>query len=119
MSRYKMTLQLVVCMYLFAPASYARDASSPEKQPRNGMSYEEYSSMREKMRMQMDSVGRDDLRQLRESENNSNSRIERPARYNDYGRGYQSRNRDMVRPDNPSGERAERPEHPRFEKHNR
>jgi hypothetical protein len=103
MQIYSFTFLPVFCMSLFVPAVMAENLSVPDKDHRQGMSYEEYSSYRER-------------RQLPDSSRRPNEQMEKPNPNSAYGQGYQSRKL--------AEERAERsvdsrPERPSFERFNR
>jgi hypothetical protein len=51
MQIYNIAFQLLLCMSLLVPVANAENLSVPDKEHRQGMSYEEYSNYREKMRL--------------------------------------------------------------------
>jgi len=58
----------------------AEDISVPDKERRQGMSYEEYSAYREKMRMQMENKKPGDLKPKQGSSNTPSDQMEKPQR---------------------------------------
>lgn len=108
--------RLLLCMSLFVSAANAESISVPDNNQRQGMSYEEYSNYREKMRMQMENKRPEDMQQKQAPANPSTSQIEKPAHDSTYGKGYHSRNQPEGRPDTGSGNR---PDHSRGERPNR
>jgi len=111
------TLILLLCTSLFAPVAMAQEQfTAPDKEHRQGMSYEEYSQFREKMRMRMEKMHQERLEQNQESADRPAQQTERTQPDNAYGKGYHSRNRAEDRPD--AGPDRQ-PERPRFERFNR
>lgn len=108
--------RLMLCMSLFVPAAMAENISVPDNNQRQGMSYEEYSNYREKMRMQMEKNKSEDMQQKQTPANSSSGQMDKPAHDSSYGKGYHSRNQPELRPDTGS---SNRPDHPRGERLNR
>jgi hypothetical protein len=108
--------RFVLCMSLLASAAMAETLPLPDKDHRQGMSYEEYSSYREKMRKRMDEhkLPAAEDKQPPESTRYSPEKIEKSS--SAYGQGYQSRSPAEDRPDTAA---VNRPERPRFERFNR
>lgn len=109
------SLPAILCMSLFHPLATAEQLSVPDKAHRQGMSYEEYSKYREKMRMQMESRKQGDFKAKQAPSNSPSGQIEQSQGGSAYGKGYHSRNppedRPHVnagRPDRPHGERFNR-----------
>jgi len=100
---------LVLCASLFATAAMAEGIAVTDREHRKGMSYEEYSEYREKMRMQMNKI---------QPENSSKppDLAEKPNRDSEYGKGYHARSPSQDRPDKAD---VTRPERPRAERFNR
>jgi hypothetical protein len=111
-------LQFVLCTSLLVPVAMAEDLSVPDKDQRQGMSYEEYSTYRERMRKHMEErkMTPEQRRQLAESPHSPPEKLEKPEHSSTYGQGYQSRKPSEDRPD--SGDNA-RPDRPRSERFNR
>lgn len=108
-------ITFAVCMSLFAPLVAAQELNIPDKAHRQGMTYEEYAALREKMRARMENMTPTERQQLRETMRNA--RGERREANRTYGEGYQARRRNMekaeIRPDRPEKpQRPERPERP-------
>jgi len=101
-------LQILLCMCLFAPVVQAQETTVPDKAHRQGMSYEEYSKFREKMRQHMEKVHSSEAKQS--PDENGSPQDKRKMRHQDsaYGQGYRSR----VSEDRPDTGRDSRPEHP-------
>ncbi|HUX90886.1 MAG TPA: hypothetical protein VMV48_09380 [Gallionellaceae bacterium] len=109
------SLPAILCMSLFLPPAMAEQLSVPDKAHRQGMSYEEYSKYREKMRTQMESRKHEDFKPKQAPSNSPSGQIEQSQGGSAYGKGYHSRNPpedrphvDAVRPDRPHGERFNR-----------
>lgn len=99
----------VLCMGLLVSAAMAEELAVPDKEHRQGMSYEEYSHYREKMRKHMEKMHPEERMQAPEQTGKINPNSA-------YGQGYRSRERTEDRPDIGSGSR---PEHPRAERFDR
>jgi len=102
------TLQLVLCMSLFVPVAMAENLAVPDKEHRQGMSYEEYSHYREKMRLHMDKMHAQERRQAPEPSNTTPEQTEKLNPNSAYGQGYHSRERTEGRPEHPRGDRFDR-----------
>lgn len=99
---------------LLASNAMAQEVNVPEREQRRGMSYEEYSSVRENMRLRMEKMREAERKQetMREAQPSA------PPRTADgkYGQGYHTRSR----PDAATIERPEHAERPqRIERFNR
>jgi len=99
----------VLCMGLFVSAAMAEELAVPDKEHRQGMSYEEYSHYREKMRKHMEKMHPAERRQTPEQTEKINPNSA-------YGQGYRSRNPNDDRPDISI---VNKPDHPRVERFNR
>lgn len=109
-------LTVAVCMTLCATLALAQDVAVPEREQRRGMSYEEYSSVRENMRLRMEKIQDNKRKQAAARESRPEAKPVRPVPDSAYGQGYQARNR----PDTAAVERPERVERPaRIERFNR
>jgi hypothetical protein len=111
------TLTIALCMSLSATHVMAQDVAVPSQEQRRGMSYEEYSSVRENMRLRMEKMQEAKRKQEASREP---SAVEEPVQLvpdSAYGQGYDTRNRSDAagRPERP--ERIERPA--RIERFNR
>lgn len=100
MKNLNLTFCFVLLTSLYIPSAMAGDIAIPDKDHRQGMSYEEYASYREKMRLRMGSM--------------SPEKGEKPNRNSTYGQGYQARQRPTERPSTGAENRAERPHFERF-----
>lgn len=98
-----------LCMSLLVSAAMAEELAVPDKEHRQGMSYEEYSHYREKMRKHMEKMHQAEPGQKSEQTEKINPDSA-------YGQGYHSRERAGDRPVVVSGSR---PEHPRVERFDR
>lgn len=108
--------RFVLCMSLFVSVAKAENISVPDKENRQGMSYEEYSNYREKMRMHMERMTPEERKQAQDLSGRPPERMEKPNHDSAYGQGYHSRDRAESRPDMGAGNR---PDHPRIERFNR
>ena len=108
--------QLMLCMSLFVPVAKAENLSVPDKEHRQGMSYEEYSNYREKMRMHMERMTPEERKQAQDSSGRPPERMEKPNHDSAYGQGYHSRDQAESRPGMGAGNK---PDHPRVERFNR
>jgi hypothetical protein len=103
------TLTLLLCMSLFSAIVSAEMISIPDQEDRKGMSYEEYSKYREKMRMQMEnSKPEKDGQQTRATDNDTDT-AGKPEKGSKFGQGYDSRNLSAEMPDSIAHDRPERP----------
>lgn len=105
---------VILCMSLFVPVALAEDISVPDKEHRQGMSYEEYSTYREKMRMQMENKKPENLKPNQMPANSPSDQMEKRQRDSAYGKGYHARNPSEGRPDIDAGSRPDRPRAERF-----
>jgi len=108
---------LLFGMSLSIPVALADGITIPDREHRKGMSYEEYSSFREKMRQQMESRNADAPRRTTNDEGgNPADQAEKSQRDKAYGQGYHSR----TAPEDRSPPRADsKPERPRADRFNR
>lgn len=106
---------LLLCAGLSAPLTWAENIAAPDRQQRQGMSYEEYTDFREKMRLRMERM-RADERNPPSAENKRPQEEQKEAdSERTYGKGYDSRSHNIDRPDIAD----RRPERPRVERFNR
>lgn len=96
------------------PVAMARDFTPPDREHRQGMSYEEYSSYREKMRTSMEKMTPEERKQAREMMNRPSDQTKPPKHDSAYGKGFHTRNRIEDRPATASGNRPDRPKIERF-----
>lgn len=108
------SLPAIFCMCLYVPVTMAEGISVPDKSRREGMSYEEYSAYREKMRLQMEKNKTGDSQQKPAASTSPAIQPEKPAQEGAYGKGYHSRNPAGDRPDMGAGNRPDRPRAERF-----
>lgn len=111
-----LAMQFLLCISLFAPVAMAQEFTPPDREHRKGMSYEEYSSYREKMRMRMEKMTPEERKQRHEMMNRPSDQTERPKPDSAYGQGFHSRKR---LEDKPATETDNRPDRPRTERFNR
>lgn len=116
MQIYNIAFQLLLCMSLFVPVANAENLSVPDKEHRQGMSYEEYSNYREKMRSHMDKMHPQDPKQAPAPLNPTPEQTDKLNPNSAYGQGYHSRERTEDRPDAASGSRPEHPRGDRFDR---
>ena len=101
---------LIVCLCLLTGTALAQDVVEPDREHRRGMSYEEYSSIREQMRVRMENTQSNKQKQQKSDDDQTSSAE------GSYGRDYQSRNQvdrpdvKFERPERPQINRPERPE---------
>ena len=112
------TLILVIFTSVLAPVAMAQDFTPPDREHRQGMSYEEYSSYREKMRMRMEKMTPEERRQAREMMSPPSDQTERPKHDSAYGQGFHSRPQIENMPDRASGNRPDSPRGERFNRGN-
>jgi hypothetical protein len=110
------SFQLALCLSLLAPVAMARDSSAPDRTRRQDMSYEEYTALREKMRMRMEKMHPQPSEQTEEKRKRPAEQAERETAGGAYGKGFDSRKLSNDRPDTAADRR---PERPRFERFNR
>jgi hypothetical protein len=106
--------QLALCMSLVAPVAKAQEFTAPDRAQRQGMSYEEYRELREKMRMRMEK--RHENQRQPDDANRGAEQAEREKSGSTYGQGFDTRRQ---REDRPDASPDRRPDHPRFERFNR
>lgn len=114
MQIYNIAFQLLLCMSLLVPVANAENFSVPDKEHRQGMSYEEYSTYREKMRLHMDKMHPQDPRQAPAPSNPTPEQTDKLNPNSAYGQGYHSRERTEDRPDRSIDKRSDRPNFERF-----
>lgn len=95
-------LHCVLCVSLFVTNTMAQEFPPADREHRQGMSFEEYSAHREKMRLRM---------QPSESQKPPVEHIDKPRAY---GQGFQSRNRNEE--GRQDAGRVDRPDRPRLER---
>jgi hypothetical protein len=109
-------LTIALCMSLGATHAMAQDVAVPSQEQRRGMSYEEYSSVRENMRLRMEKMQETKRKQEALREPDSDEKTGHTGTDSTYGQGYDTRNRsDAMAVGRP--ERVERPA--RIERFNR
>jgi len=116
MQIYNIAFQLLLCMSLLVPVANAENLSVPDKEHRQGMSYEEYSTYREKMRLHMDKMHPQDPKQAPAPSNPTPEQTDKLNPNSAYGQGYHSRERTEDRPDAATGSRPEHPRGDRFDR---
>lgn len=116
MQIYNIAFQLLLCMSLLVPVANAENLSVPDKEHRQGMSYEEYSNYREKMRLHMDKMHPQDSKQAPAPSSPTPEQTDKLNPNSAYGQGYHSRERTEDRPDAASGSRPEHPWGDRFDR---
>ena len=119
MQKPKLTLQLALIMSLCVAPAFAEDFSMPDKEHRQGMSYEEYKNYREKMRLQMEKARQEEQKQAPKAAAKRSESQETTERGSAYGQGYHSRGREDMRPDSRPDNRPERPQFEKFNRGNR
>lgn len=105
---------LLLGISLSIPAALADTISVPDTERRKGMSYDEYSSYREKMRMHMEKKETKEQHQIEPETRNTDEPNDPAQRNSTYGQGYQSRTAVEGKPDT-----SNRPERPQVERFNR
>ena len=101
-------LQILLCMSLFAPVVQAQETVATDKTHREGMSYEEYSKFRAKMRQNMEKMHSDEQKQSQDANSTPQEKMKMRHHDSTYGQGYRSR----VTEDRPDTARENRPDHP-------
>lgn len=118
-----LVLPLLLGFSLLPASVLAQELAVPDKEHLNGMSYEEYSGYREKMRMRMEKAGTQEQEPMQEPDNRDRDTINKHDQGSAYGQGYSSRNnvsndkpgtRPDSRPERP--QIPERPQHERFDR---
>lgn len=100
----------LLCLTL-ATSAMAQDVAIPDRDQRRGMSYEEYSQLRENMRMRMEKMHNSGSPKNVENEPHENAQAAQQNPESTYGKGYRTRTQENISaPERP--ERAERPERP-------
>jgi hypothetical protein len=111
MQLFKLTISSILGFSLLATLACAQDLDFPNKAQRQGMSYEEYSALREKMRARLENMTPAERAAMREKWQNLRSeRREQREKMQDvphqhydgqraYGQGYHARKRDMEQTD--------------------
>ena len=111
MQHRKIVLTLALSLCLFTSVSRGENIAVPDKEQRQGMSFEEYSTYREKMRTQMEHRKSDEQKSQQDSANRMNDHAEKNQPSGSYGRDYHSRTADDTRP-----EATQRPDFHRVER---
>lgn len=106
----------VLCMGLLVSAATAEELAVPDKEHRQGMSYEEYSNYREKMRKHMEGMHPEQRKQMQDFPSRPPEQMEKLHHNSAYGQGYHSRERTEDRPDTASGSRPDHPRGDRFDR---
>lgn len=106
---------LLLCMSLLSTAALAESIAVPDREHRKGMSYEEYSAFREKMRTQIRNKNNENSGGNRESLNSTTDQAGDSKRDRVYGKGFHSRSQQ----DRPDNDARNKPDRPRVEKFNR
>lgn len=107
---------LILLISLSASVALAQDFTPPDREHRRGMSYEEYSSYREKMRMRMEKMSPEERRQAHEMMSRPSDQTEPPKHDSAYGQGFHTRKR---LEDKPASGTDNRPDRPKIERFNR
>jgi hypothetical protein len=111
-------LLLLLCLGLFAGDALAQEIVVPDREKLRGMSYEEYSSIREKMRHRLEN-----RKESADENDQAGKEDTQPAAQGSYGKSYKSRSQQKdsmdtgLRPERP--ERLERPERPHVDRFER
>ena len=116
------SFQLLLCLSIVTPVAMAQGTPASGKEHSQGMSYEEYSTFREKMRMRMEkSHAQESNSSLEAGDSPAEQHAERVKPDSAYGQGYQSRNRSEGRPEHnrPDNHTNNRPERIKVEKPDR
>lgn len=103
------TFQFLLYLSLLTPIARAENITVPDKDQRQGMSYEEYSNYREKMRKHMI-----ERRLSSDSPALPAEKTEKSNPNSSYGQGYHSRRPTVDRPENNFDNRPDRPKIERF-----
>lgn len=112
----RLALHSVLCAGLFAPALMAQEFPPTDSKHRQGMSYEEYSAHREKMRLRMEKMHAEEQARTSDTQKPQAEHTEKPRPDSAYGQGFHTRNRVEQKQDT---DRASRQDRPRFERPNR
>lgn len=116
MQNSKLGFYSLLLMSLYMPAAMAENISIPDKDNRQGMSYQEYSTYRDKMRLRIESRKSDSSIQNVAPANRTDEQGEKSYRGSNYGQGYRARQQSDDRHDSTSERMHDRP---RFDKFNR
>lgn len=108
-----------ILVLLLSTHAMAQAVAVPEREHRRDMSYEEYSSVRENMRLRMKKMQASEGKQNAMRESGPDAHAKHPAPNSAYGKGYQNRIRPQDQADKASVDQPERVERPRFERFNR
>lgn len=103
------TWPLLFCLSLFAPVAGAEELAVPDREQRQGMSYEEYAKHREKMRQRMEDSHPNERKLPDEISHAPADKTDKPRQDSTYGQDYSERNR-ADKPEVNSHSRPERPE---------
>lgn len=112
----RLALHSVLCASLFAPVLMAQEFPPTDRELRQGMSYEEYSAHREKMRLRMEKMHAEEQKRSSETQKPQTEHTEKPRPDSAYGQGFHTRNRPEEKHD---AGRANRQDRPNFERFNR
>lgn len=110
-----LNLVLLLLASICISRAIAEDISIPDNVHRQGMSYQEYATFREKMRMQIEKTPTEDNKQIVEPTNSGAGNKETKSGRT-YGQGYHTR---MQTEDRPGSKHDKRPDRPRIERFNR
>lgn len=104
-------LPLLLGLGQLASPALAQELAVPDKEQLKGMSYEEYSNYREKMRKRMEKTPAQEREQ--KSDTADRTTAKQPAHASTYGQGYGSRNDAAEsKPDTKPESRPDRPQVP-------
>lgn len=109
-------LHYMLGMSLFATVTMAQEFPPSDRELRQGMSYEEYSAHREKMRLRMEKVRDEEHANSSSTQKTQVDHVEKPRPDSAYGQGFHTRGRVEARQD---AGRANRQDRPRLERANR
>ncbi len=112
----KYSFLLALSLGLLAPVASAQEFSAPNREQRQGMSYEEYRELREKMRTHIDKRQDSQNQQTQEENSRPAQRAEREEKDSAYGQGYNSRKHSD---DGLNSSTEKRSDRPRFDRFNR
>ena len=99
---------LLLCAGLSAPLAWAENIAAPDKEQRQGMSLEEYTDFREKMRLRMEKMRADEGNPLSAENKRQQEEQKQADSERTYGKGYDSRSHNIDRSDT-ADRRPERP----------
>jgi len=111
-----LALHSVLCANLFVPVVMAQEFPPADREHRQGMSYEEYSAHREKMRLRMEKMQAEEQARPSDTQKPQAEHMEKPRPDSAYGQGFHTRNR---LEDKQDAGRANRQDRPRIERSNR